>query len=100
MGDLRPDRISRDQRPAEIEAGDVADPVKKGQKRTLIETQFIAHLGGDTDWNKPDQYPNVPKETLVTGKFVSPHSACYDADGDIFVVEWINYGRITKLTRV
>ncbi len=62
--------------------------------------KLITHLGGDPEWNKPDQYPNVPKETLVTGKFVSPHSACYDADGNIFVVEWINYGRITKLTRV
>lgn len=61
---------------------------------------LITHLGGDKDWNQPDQYPNVPKDTLVTGKFVSPHSACYDKDGNIFVVEWINYGRVTKMTRV
>ncbi|MDP8243844.1 MAG: twin-arginine translocation signal domain-containing protein [Candidatus Hinthialibacter antarcticus] len=62
--------------------------------------KLIAHLGGDSDWNKPDKYPNVPKDTLVTGKFVSPHSACYDADGNIFVAEWINYGRVTKMARV
>ncbi|MBI1388159.1 MAG: twin-arginine translocation signal domain-containing protein [bacterium] len=64
------------------------------------DNELVEHLGGDPEWNKPDQYPNVPKETLVPGKFVSPHSACWDADGNIYVVEWIDYGRITKFQRV
>lgn len=33
------------------------------------------------------------------GKFVHPHDACFDAEGNIFVAEWVATGRITKLTR-
>lgn len=34
------------------------------------------------------------------GKFVHPHDACFDLEGNLFVAEWVNSGRITKLTRV
>ena len=34
------------------------------------------------------------------GKFVHPHDACFDKDGNIFVVEWVDAGRITKLKKV
>lgn len=34
------------------------------------------------------------------GKFVHPHDACFDNQGNIFVAEWVRTGRITKLTRV
>jgi hypothetical protein len=34
------------------------------------------------------------------GKFVHPHDACFDADGNIFVAEWVATGRVTKLRRV
>ncbi len=34
------------------------------------------------------------------GKFVHPHDACFDNDGNLFVAEWVATGRITKLTRV
>lgn len=33
------------------------------------------------------------------GKFVHPHDACFDADGNIYVAEWVSTGRLTKLTR-
>lgn len=36
----------------------------------------------------------------IDGKFVHPHDACFDADGNIFVAEWVSTGRITKLTKV
>jgi hypothetical protein len=29
--------------------------------------------------------------------WVHPHDACFDADGNIFVVEWVPTGRVTKL---
>ncbi|MBX3444941.1 MAG: hypothetical protein KF774_21250 [Planctomyces sp.] len=35
-----------------------------------------------------------------SGKFVHPHDACFDADGNIFVAEWVNTGRVSKLRRV
>ena len=34
------------------------------------------------------------------GKFVSPHGACFDHAGNIFVTEWVEVGRVTKLRRV
>jgi hypothetical protein len=34
------------------------------------------------------------------GKFVHPHDACFDHDGNIFVAEWVASGRVSKLTRL
>jgi len=34
------------------------------------------------------------------GKFVHPHDACFDADGNIFVAEWVATGRVSKLRKV
>lgn len=36
----------------------------------------------------------------IDGKFVHPHDACFDRDGNLFVAEWVGTGRISKLTRV
>ena len=34
------------------------------------------------------------------GRFVHPHDACFDRDGNIFVVEWVPTGRVTKLRKL
>lgn len=34
------------------------------------------------------------------GKFVHPHDACFDREGNIYVAEWVRTGRVSKLTRV
>jgi len=44
-------------------------------------------------------WPNVPHDMRQPGKFNSPHGGCFDYDGNIYIVEWIEDGRITKLTR-
>ena len=36
----------------------------------------------------------------LPGKFVAPHGACFDHEGNIFVVEWVEVGRVTKLRHV
>jgi hypothetical protein len=62
----------------------------------------IVHLGDDPVWReevKKFQIRRDPK-TWVPGKFVHPHDACFDRDGNIFVVEWVETGRVTKLRRV
>jgi len=41
-----------------------------------------------------------PREKFIPGKFITPHSAIWDHDGNIFVVEWVDVGRVTKLRRV
>jgi hypothetical protein len=34
------------------------------------------------------------------GKFVAPHGACFDHMRNLFVVEWVEVGRVTKLRRL
>lgn len=62
--------------------------------------KLITHLGDNVDIWKSKGWPNIPHEMRETGKFVSPHAACVDAKGNIYVVEWISDGRVTKLRRV
>jgi hypothetical protein len=40
------------------------------------------------------------REQFIPGKFITPHSAIFDHAGNIFVVEWVEVGRVTKLRRV
>ena len=40
------------------------------------------------------------KAEWESGRFVHPHDACFDKDGNIYCVEWVAGGRVTKLTRV
>ncbi|HEY3333065.1 MAG TPA: 6-bladed beta-propeller [Capsulimonadaceae bacterium] len=63
------------------------------------DNKLIEHLGAnDGVWNWPG-YPNIPHEKREVGKFISPHAVTVDANGDIYVVEWVSDGRVTKLAR-
>lgn len=62
------------------------------------DNKVIAHLGeGPGDWGDRRK---MPRDHFLPGKFICPHSACYDRDGNIFVVEWVEVGRVTKLRKV
>jgi hypothetical protein len=69
---------------------------------TLIDKQnaVVAHLGDSNapQWNNPLR--SEPREKFIPGQFICPHGACFDRDGNIFVVEWVEVGRVTKLRRV
>jgi hypothetical protein len=65
--------------------------------------RVVVHLGHDAEWTKqvldgfkirtqPDRWP--------AGKFIHPHDACFDKDGNIFVAEWVATGRISFLRHV
>lgn len=78
------------------------------------QNRLIGHLGDYVNGAKltdgaqlrsgefPDLagYPNLPLEKRVAGKFISPHRLHVNQAGDIFVVEWVQEGRITKLKRL
>lgn len=68
---------------------------------TLLDraNRVIAHLGEDAtgDWQ---ELRKKPRSEFRPGKFVSPHGACFDHAGNLFVVEWVEAGRVTKLRRV
>lgn len=60
----------------------------------------VTQLGDNPKMWETKGWPNVPDTTWVPGKFISPHAACWDKRGDMYVVEWIQEGRVTKLRRV
>jgi hypothetical protein len=66
------------------------------------DNKVITHLGEDSKRVMADKGFKIranPKQWLP-GKFVHPHDACFDKDGNIFVVEWVQTGRVTLLRRV
>lgn len=68
------------------------------------DNHVIVHLGYDPEWTKhalADGFAlRRQPENWQPGRFIHPHDACYDRDGNIFVVEWVPTGRVTKLRRV
>ncbi|NNE92085.1 MAG: hypothetical protein HKN23_10595 [Verrucomicrobiales bacterium] len=64
----------------------------------------LIHLGEDEAWRtevmKDGKAMRRNPEGWVDGKFVHPHDACYDKNGDIYVAEWVASGRISKLRLV
>ncbi len=75
---------------------------------TLLDSKdnVIVHLGEDPEWRKQVMAKNRAMrsepdgKSWVSGKFLHPHDACFDARGNILVAEWVNTGRITKLRKV
>jgi len=69
---------------------------------TVIDGQnrVAAHLGDSNaaNWNNPLRTRG--REEFIPGQFICPHGACFDRDGNIFVVEWVEVGRVTKLRKV
>jgi hypothetical protein len=62
---------------------------------------IVGHLGDAV----PSGPPNPPRNTtdrsaFVPGQFVNPHGASFDHEGNIFVAEWVEIGRVTKLRKV
>ncbi|QDT37806.1 twin-arginine translocation signal domain-containing protein [Stratiformator vulcanicus] len=68
------------------------------------KNETVCAIGGEQNWidqvladklamrRNPDRWP--------AGRFIHPHDAAFDADGNVYVVEWVATGRITKLRRV
>jgi len=66
------------------------------------DNEPIVHLGDDPAWTKEVKKFEIRKNEArwAPGRFIHPHDACYDADGNIFVAEWVETGRITKLRKL
>ncbi len=60
--------------------------------------RLIAHLGDNPTAPATPGWPNI-QDKLQPCKFNSPHACCVDSHGDLYVVEWISTGRVTKLHR-
>ncbi len=67
---------------------------------TLVDRndQPLLHLGAGIA-NASDRR-TLGREAFPPGFFVCPHGACFDDEGNIFVSEWVEVGRLTKLRKV
>ena len=59
--------------------------------------QVVGCIGANEQVCDTEDWPNVPVDLWESGKFVSPHGVAADAEGNLYVVEWIVGGRIVKL---
>jgi hypothetical protein len=60
--------------------------------------QVEIYLGENKDVQFQNDYPNN-RELLEKGKFHAPHAVAVDRAGNIYIVEWIEGGRIIKLDK-
>jgi hypothetical protein len=65
------------------------------------KNDVVASLG-DGEYSKQDwsTVRNQAFGKFMPGRFVCPHGACFDHEGNIFVAEWVEAGRVTKLRRI
>ena len=72
-----------------------------GARVTLLNknNEVITHLGDDSGSNWKETR-KLTRESFTPGKFVCPHGAAFDHSGNIYVVEWVEVGRVTKLRKV
>ncbi len=70
---------------------------------TLLDkdNKVILHLGdGDYQGKQNQLRVSENRADFEPGKFITPHGAWFDHTGNIFVTEWVEIGRVTKLRKV
>ena len=74
---------------------------------TDLNDDLLTYLGENEQVCEVEGWPNntgdegqiVPTSLLQTGKFNSPHGLAVDANGNLYVAEWLIGGRVTRLNR-
>lgn len=61
--------------------------------------ELVTHLGDNPDESLRANN-GVPRDKWQDGIFLAPHSAHWDARGDLYVMDWNAIGRVNKLARV
>ena len=70
---------------------------------TLLDkdNKVITHLGDGAYAGRQNQLRvSTDRSVFEPGKFITPHGAWFDHNGNIFVAEWVEIGRVTKLRKV
>jgi len=72
---------------------------------TLLDAQDnLIHLGEDPKWReevvKDGMKLRREPNRWAPGKFVHPHDACFDGEGNILVAEWVETGRVSRLKKL
>jgi hypothetical protein len=83
--------------------GDVVIPDLQGKVTLMDKNNQVIEVLGDYGAKSMDDLRTLRTETrdkFPAGKFVCPHGACFDHNGNIFVAEWVEVGRVSKLRLV
>src|SRR5579862_6909130 len=110
-GNRRIVRYTLDDKPIDVVAGTM-QPCHFYERKGMIvvpdlsarvtlmdkDNKIVAHLGEGLMGNPPRTTED--RSTFVAGQFVNPHSAIFDRNGNIFVGEWVEIGRVTKLRKL
>jgi hypothetical protein len=78
--------------------GNVVIPDLAGPVHIMDKDNKIAVSMGQGTGNPPRTTQD--RSQFINGQFVNPHGAVFDHHGNIFVVEWVEIGRVTKLRKV
>jgi hypothetical protein len=93
-GTLQPCHFYPHPKTSEIVVPDLSSRVSILDK----DNKIVINLGEPTVPNPPRTTED--RSTFIAGQFVNPHSAIFDHNGNIFVGEWVEIGRVTKLRKV
>jgi hypothetical protein len=83
-----------------IRGTEMVVPDLRGRVTVLDKDNNVLAQLGDNPNAGQRANNGVKKEALVPGAFCCPHGACFDRAGNIYVAEWLPYGRVTKLRHV
>jgi hypothetical protein len=93
-GTLQPCHFYPHPKTSEIVVPDLSSRVSILDK----DNKIIINLGEGLEGNPPRT--TTDRSSFVAGQFVNPHSAIFDHNGNIFVGEWVEIGRVTKLRKL
>jgi len=62
------------------------------------DNQLLAQLGDQPDEGKRANN-GVPRSDWADGQFISPHGLGWDAQGNLYVQDWVAQGRISRLAK-
>lgn len=113
-GNRRIVRYTLDDKPIDIVEGTLAPCHFHTQKGVMVvpdlqcrvtlydkDNKVIAHLGDGAYAGRQNQLRvATDRSQFEPGKFITPHGAWFDHAGNIFVGEWVEIGRLTKLRKV
>lgn len=80
--------------------GDMVIPDLDARVNLLDRNNKVITVLGADDSKTWGDLRKQPRDKFIPGKFICPHGACFDHAGNIFVVEWVEVGRVTKLRKV
>jgi len=68
---------------------------------TLMDSnnKIIENLGDDSHSDYMETR-KLTRDHFTPGKFVCPHGGCFDRHGNIYIVEWVEVGRVSRLQKV